>query len=188
MGLILAEIGRQGNVTVNEQELGEAMRQEAMRYGAQAQQIFDLMKNNPNAQAQMRAPIFEEKVVDLILGKAAAVHRWRPVTKDELLAEDELPDGYGDAKPAAKAKKPAKAKAKAEAAEEAPAKEAAPKKKAAPKAKAEAEAGVKPPNPSWGEKAAASTGRMSEARNAISAKPACSPQSLTRPQPCLPSP
>ena len=40
-----------------------------MRYGAQAQQMFDLLQNNPNAQAQLRAPIFEEKVVDLILGR-----------------------------------------------------------------------------------------------------------------------
>ena len=140
LGLILAEIGRRANIGVTEQELGEAMRQEALRYGAQAQQIFDLMKNNPNAQAQMRAPIFEEKVVDLILGKADVTDK--AVTKDQLMAEDDLPEGYGEAKPAAKAKKPAKAKAKAEAApaEAAPAAEAAPKKKAAPKAKAEAEA------------------------------------------------
>jgi trigger factor len=140
LGLILAEVGRRANVTVSEQELGEAMRQEAMRYGAQAQQIFDLMKNNPNAQAQMRAPIFEEKVVDLILGKADVTDK--SVTKDELMAEDDLPEGYGDAEPKAKAKKPA-AKAKAKAAEaaeeEVPAAEAAaPKKKAAPKAKTEA--------------------------------------------------
>jgi trigger factor len=140
LGLILAEIGRRANVSVSEQELGEAMRQEAMRYGAQAQQIFDLMKSNPNAQAQMRAPIFEEKVVDLILGKADVTDK--AVTKDQLMAEDDLPEGYGEAKPEAKAKKPAKAKAKSEAAEDAPvteAAEAAPKKKAAPKAKAEAD-------------------------------------------------
>jgi trigger factor len=140
LGLILAEIGRRDNVTVSDQEMGEAMRQEAMRYGAQAQQIFDLMKNNPNAQAQMRAPIFEEKVVDLILSRADVTDK--PVTKDELMAEDELPEGYGEeAKPEAKAKKPAKAKAKAETADEAAAEEApAPKKKAA-KAKAEAASG-----------------------------------------------
>jgi trigger factor len=136
LGLILAEIGRRDNVTVSEQELGEAMRQEAMRYGAQAQQIFDLMKNNPNAQAQMRAPIFEEKVVDLILSRADVTDK--PVTKDELMAEDELPEGYGEeAKAETKARKP-KAKAKADDAEDAAAEDApAPKKKAA-KAKAEA--------------------------------------------------
>ena len=101
LGLVLAEIGRRGNVAVTEQELNEAMRQEAMRYGGQAQQIFDLLKNNPNAQTQMRAPIFEEKVVDLILGQAAVTDK--PVTKDELMADDELPAGYGDAEPKAKA-------------------------------------------------------------------------------------
>jgi trigger factor len=142
LGLILAEIGRRNNVSVTEQELGEALRQEALRYGAQAQQIFDLLKNNPNAQAQLRAPIFEEKVVDLILGRADVTDK--PVTKDELMAEDDLPEGYtdaskSDAKPAKKSAKPAKAKAKAAEAEAEPAPaaeaEAAPKK-APPKAKA----------------------------------------------------
>jgi len=132
LGLVLAEIGRRGDVNVTEQEVGEAMRQEAMRYGAQAQQFFELMRNNPNAQAQMRAPIFEEKVVDLILSRAKVTDK--AVTKDELLAEDDLPEGYGEAKDDAK---PAKAKAK-------PAKKAsaeaepAPAKKKPAKAKAEA--------------------------------------------------
>jgi trigger factor len=139
LGLILAEIGRRANVSVTEQELGEAMRQEAMRYGAQAQQIFDLMKNNPNAQAQMRAPIFEEKVVDLILGKAEVTDK--PVTKEELMAEDELPEGYGEEKAEAKAKPGKPKKAKAASADQATAdaattEAAAPKKKAAPKPKA----------------------------------------------------
>ncbi|HEY2708450.1 MAG TPA: trigger factor [Caulobacteraceae bacterium] len=134
LGLVLAEIGRRGEVAVTDQELADAMRQEAMRYGAQAQQIFDLMRQNPNAQAQMRAPIFEEKVVDLILGKAAVTDK--PVTKDELMAEDDMPEGYGEEKPAAKAK-PAKAakKAKADAPAEAPATEAAAPKPKAAKAK-----------------------------------------------------
>ena len=49
LGLVLAEIGRANDVQVSEQELAGAMRQEAMRYGAQAQQIFDLFRKNPNA-------------------------------------------------------------------------------------------------------------------------------------------
>jgi trigger factor len=164
LGLILAEIGRRNNVSVTEQELGEALRQEALRYGAQAQQIFDLLKNNPNAQAQLRAPIFEEKVVDLILGRAEVTDK--PVTKDELMAEDDLPEGYtdaskSDAKPAkAKAAKPAKAKAKAAEAQAEPAPaeaEAAPKKapakaKAA-KAEAAAEADAAPAKPKRAAKA-----------------------------------
>jgi trigger factor len=146
LGLILAEIGRRSDVTVSEQELNEAMRQEALRYGAQAQQIFDMLRQNQGVQAQMRAPIYEEKVVDLILGRAQVADK--PVSKDELMAEDELPEGYGEApakKPAKAAKASAKAKPKAAkqaepepAAKPAPAKPA--KAAAVPAAKAPAKA------------------------------------------------
>jgi trigger factor len=106
LGLVLAEIGRANNVQVTEQELGEAMRQEAMKYGPQAQQVFDLFRQNPNAQAQLRAPIFEDKVVDLIVGKAKV--KDAKVSKDELMKDDDLPAGYGDDEAAEPAKKPAK--------------------------------------------------------------------------------
>jgi len=92
LGLVLAEIGRANNVQVTDQELAEAMRREAMRYGAQAQQIFDLFRQNPNAQAQLRAPIFEDKVVDLIVEKATVTDE--KITKEELLKDDDLPEGY----------------------------------------------------------------------------------------------
>jgi trigger factor len=94
LGLVLAEIGRANNVQVTDQELGEAMRQEAMKYGPQAQQVFDLFRQNPNAQAQLRAPIFEDKVVDLIVEKAKV--KDQKVSKDELLKDDDLPAGYGE--------------------------------------------------------------------------------------------
>ncbi|MBL8772279.1 MAG: trigger factor [Phenylobacterium sp.] len=92
LGLVLAEIGRANNVTVTEQELAEAIRREAMKYGAQAQQVFNLLRENQNAQAQLRAPIFEDKVVDLIVSKAKVDDK--AVSKDELLKEDDLPEGY----------------------------------------------------------------------------------------------
>ena len=94
LGLVLAEIGRANNVQVTEQELAEAMRREAMRFGPQAQQIFDLFRQNPNAQAQLRAPIFEDKVVDLIVSKAKVEDE--QVSKEDLLKDDELPEGYGE--------------------------------------------------------------------------------------------
>jgi trigger factor len=93
LGLVLAEVGRRNSVQVNEQELANAMRQEALRYGAQAQQIFDLLRNNPNAQAQLRAPIFEDKVVDLIVEQAKV--KDKKVSKEDLLKEEDLPAGYG---------------------------------------------------------------------------------------------
>jgi trigger factor len=92
LGLVLAEIGRAANVQVTDQELQEAMRREAIKYGPQAQQIYDLLRQNDNARAQLRAPIFEDKVVDLIVGKATV--KDKKVAKDELLKEDELPEGY----------------------------------------------------------------------------------------------
>jgi trigger factor len=110
LGLVLAEIGRANNVQVTEQELGEAMRTEAMKYGPQAQQVFDLFRQNPNAQAQLRAPIFEDKVVDLIIEKAKV--KDTKVSKDDLMKDDDLPAGYGDDETPAPAKKPAKKAAK----------------------------------------------------------------------------
>jgi trigger factor len=94
LGLVLAEIGRGANVTVTEQELSQAILNEARKYGAQAQQIFNLLRENPNAQAQLRAPIFEDKVVDLIISKAKVEEK--QVSKDELLKEDDLPAGYAE--------------------------------------------------------------------------------------------
>ncbi len=93
LGLVLAEIGRANKVAVSDQELTEAMRQEALRYGEQAQQIFDLIRQNTNAQAQLRAPIFEDKVVDLIIEKATV--KDKKISKEELMKDDDLPAGYG---------------------------------------------------------------------------------------------
>jgi trigger factor len=131
LGLVLAEIGRRENLMVTDQELADAMRAEAMRYGAQAQQAFDLMRQNPDVQAQMRAPLYEEKVVDLIVSRAQVTDK--PVSKEELMKEDDLPAA------AAKVEKPAK-KAKAA---KATAKSAPEPAQSAP-APAEAKAAVKP--------------------------------------------
>jgi len=125
LGLVLAEIGRRENVVITEQELGDAMRVEATRYGEQAQQVFDLMRQNPDVQAQMRAPLYEEKVVDLIVSRAQVTDK--AVSKEELLKEDEPPAMV--VKPAKKAKAP-KPKVKA----------AAPSAKGAAKAKVEPDA------------------------------------------------
>ncbi len=157
LGLVLAEIGRKHNVTVSDDELAQAMRAEAMRYRGREQQVFDQLRQSPNAQASLRAPVYEEKVVDVVFGLAQI--KDKAVSKEDLLRDDDLPEGYAtetakpakakaskakaaksddeakaeDAKPAPKA---AKAKpAKAEAADAAPKKPAA-KKAAAPKAKA----------------------------------------------------
>ena len=94
LGLVLAEIGRANNVQVTDAELSQAMMAEARKYGAQAQQIFNLLRENQNAQAQLRAPIFEDKVVDLIVSQAKV--KEKKVSKDDLMKEDDLPAGYGE--------------------------------------------------------------------------------------------
>jgi trigger factor len=93
LGLVLAEIGRQLDIQITEQEVLNAARNEAMRYGPQAQQVFDYYRNNANAMASLRAPLYEDKVVDAIF--AAAKVTDEKVSKEKLLEEDELPEGYG---------------------------------------------------------------------------------------------
>jgi trigger factor len=97
LGLVLAEVGRVNNVAISDQEVTQAMQQEAMnmarQYGMQPQEIFDMLRQNPDAAAQIRAPLFEDKVVDLLFTKATVTDK--KVTKEELLKDDDLPKGYG---------------------------------------------------------------------------------------------
>ncbi|HTK35185.1 MAG TPA: trigger factor [Caulobacteraceae bacterium] len=140
LGLVLAEIGRKHDVAVTDAELNQAINNEVRRYPGQEREVFEAFRTRPELQASLRAPIYEEKVVDLIIAKAKVADK--AVTKDELFSEDELPAGYGEegeAKAAKPAKKPAAKKAKADAeaapaAEDKPAKKPAAKKKADPKA------------------------------------------------------
>ena len=90
---LVADLSRELPEGERYRRLLEAMRAEAMRYGQQAQQIFDMFRQNPNMQAQLRAPIFEDKVVDLIVNKATVTDE--KVSKEDLLKEDDMPDGYG---------------------------------------------------------------------------------------------
>jgi trigger factor len=87
LGLVLAEIGRANNVQVTDQELNAAILQEARNYPGQEQAVLNFYRQNPNAAAQMRAPIYEEKVVDLIVGVAEVTDK--PISKEELLKEED---------------------------------------------------------------------------------------------------
>ncbi len=66
LGLVLAEIGKKENITVTPEELREAVLNEARKYPGQEKQVFDFYSKNPQALVQLRAPVFEEKVVDYI--------------------------------------------------------------------------------------------------------------------------
>ena len=87
LGLVLAEIGRANNVQVTDQELNQAIMNEARNYPGQERQVLDFYRQNPNAAAQMRAPIYEEKVCDLIFNTAEVTDA--PITKEELLKDED---------------------------------------------------------------------------------------------------
>ncbi len=93
LGLVLAELGRRHNVEISDQEVLQAAREEAMRYQGQEQQVFDAIRQNPQMMTQLRAPLYEDKVVDKVFELAKVTDQ--KVSKEKLLEEDELPAGYG---------------------------------------------------------------------------------------------
>jgi trigger factor len=152
LGLLLSEIGQANGIEVSQQEMNRLIAQAAQQYGPQDRERFaQYIRNEPMAAAQLRAPLYEDKVVDYLFEKAVITDR--TVTRAELEEAIESEEGHvhgpgcghdhGHDHGAKAAKPKAKAKAKAEPAEskdaeaEAPAK---PKKAAAKKAEAEAEA------------------------------------------------
>jgi trigger factor len=130
LGLVLAEIGEKAEVQVTDDEMQRALIEYVRGVPAnQQREVFQFYRDNPGALANLRAPLFEEKVVDHMLTQIDVTDT--KVTKEELLAEDE---DQAPAKPAKKASAKKK-EAKAEAAEDAgeTKKKAAPKKKVAAK-------------------------------------------------------
>jgi trigger factor len=132
LGLVLAEIGRKAKVDVTQEEIARAVNQEAGRYPGQERQVVEFYQKNPGALQSLRAPIYEEKVVDYILELADVSEV--EITREALFSdEDQAP---AQKAPAKKKAAPKKAAAKADAdegAENAPAKKKAPAKKAAAK-------------------------------------------------------
>jgi trigger factor len=70
LGLLLAEIGQRNEVEITDQEMGQAIMTQARQYPGKEREFFDFVKQNRQALEQLRAPIFEDKVVDVILSKA----------------------------------------------------------------------------------------------------------------------
>ncbi|EEX87320.1 MULTISPECIES: trigger factor [Brucella] len=99
LGLVLSEIGEKAGVEVTEEELQRAVYDQVRRYPGQEKEIYDFLRRTPDAVANLRAPIFEEKVVDHLLANINVTDK--KVSKEELTAEDE--DAASEAKPAKKA-------------------------------------------------------------------------------------
>jgi trigger factor len=87
LGLLLAEVGRGANITVTQDELNQALIREAQRFPGQERRVLDYYRQNPEAAGGLRAPIFEEKVVDYIVELAKPEER--KVSPQELLALSE---------------------------------------------------------------------------------------------------
>jgi trigger factor len=188
LGLLLSEIGQRNSIQINENEMNQLIMQAAQQYRPEDRQKFvEYVRNEPMAAAQLRAPLFEDKVVDFLFDKAQISER--KVTREALQAEIESTDtghvhgpdcdhdhdhdhdhGHDHAHGAKAKKKPAAKKAKA--ADAAPPAEAAePEAKPAKKAKAaeaapaeaaEAEAASKPAKKSKPKKAEAAEAPAAE--------------------------
>ena len=174
LGLLLSEIGQANNVQVSNQEMNMLLQQAAQQYRQEDRQRFmEYIQSDALAAAQLRAPLYEDKVVDFLFDKATVTER--EVTKEELQAAIEAdedghvhgPDcghDHGDeAKPAKKA-----------AAKKAPAKKAAAAEEAAEAVPAEAAAETvaeKPAKKAPAKKAAAKAEPVAEAAPAAEAKP-----------------
>jgi trigger factor len=137
LGLLLSEIGQANGVEVTNQEMQMLLQQAAQQYRPEDRERFvEYVRNEPMAQAQLRAPLYEDKVVDFLFDKAEVTER--QVTREELEAAIEAEEAP-ESKPAAKkgsakkaaAKKPTAVKAEKPASK----KEAAPKAEAKPAAK-----------------------------------------------------
>ncbi|WP_394659833.1 trigger factor [uncultured Novosphingobium sp.] len=142
LGLLLSEIGQSNGVEVSAQEMQMLLQQAAQQYRPEDRQRFvEYVRQDPMAAAQLRAPLYEDKVVDFLIEKADVTER--EVTREELQAaiEADADETTSDAKPKkAAAKKAKKADATDEAEADAEPKKAPANKKAAEPAAAEAEA------------------------------------------------
>lgn len=87
LGLVLSKFGEREKVQVNEQELQRALIERARQFPGQEKAVFDFYRRDPNALASLQAPVFEEKVVDVLLGLVKVTDK--TVTKEELFKDDE---------------------------------------------------------------------------------------------------
>ena len=82
LGLLLADLGQKANIEVSEQEMKQALMQQARQYPGQEREFFEFIQKNQQMQQQVRAPIYEDKVVDYVLELAEVTDK--PVSKVDL--------------------------------------------------------------------------------------------------------
>ncbi|WP_339766239.1 trigger factor [uncultured Pseudosulfitobacter sp.] len=82
LGLLLAELGQKAEVEVTDAEMSQAVMNQARQYPGQERQFFEFVQQNPQMQQQLRAPLFEDKVVDYVFDQASVTEK--EISKDEL--------------------------------------------------------------------------------------------------------
>jgi len=87
LGLVLSEIGEKNKITVTEEEVNRAVIERARQMPGREKEVWDYYRNNANALAQLRAPIYEDKVVDFILELANVTEK--KVTREDLYRDEE---------------------------------------------------------------------------------------------------
>jgi len=87
LGLVIAEIGDKNGIKVTDDEVSRAVVDKARQFPGQEQQVWDYYKNNPQALASLRAPIYEEKVVDFLTELTQMTDK--KVSREELYQDDD---------------------------------------------------------------------------------------------------
>ncbi|HEU4381749.1 MAG TPA: trigger factor [Hyphomicrobiaceae bacterium] len=93
LGLVIGEIGEKNNIQVNQDELRQALIAQARRYPGQERFVYEYYEKNPAALVELRAPLFEDKVVDFIADQAKP--STKKVSVDELLKQDVEDEPHG---------------------------------------------------------------------------------------------
>jgi trigger factor len=95
LGLVLAEIGEKNNIKVTDEELSKAALESARQFPGREQEVWKYYRENPQALATLRAPIFEEKVIDFLIELATVTDK--KVSREELYKEEGAEEGHDHA-------------------------------------------------------------------------------------------
>jgi trigger factor len=87
LGLVLAQIGEKADIKVSDDEVTQSLVERVRQFPGQEKQVWEFYRKNPQAMAEIRAPIFEEKVVDHILTQVKVAEE--PVSKEVLFSDGE---------------------------------------------------------------------------------------------------
>jgi len=99
LGLVLAQVGESADIKVSDEEVNQALIARVRQFPGQEQQVWDFYRKNAQALAELRAPLFEEKVVDHVLAQVKLVEE--PVSKEALFADEDAEADAADENPSA---------------------------------------------------------------------------------------